>query len=58
MPELSWEFALAIFGIAITIYFGVRTVGRVRKNRHRQAQTASEDSVAIQSGRDTKINGR
>jgi ABC-type uncharacterized transport system permease subunit len=45
--------ALTIIGLGLTIFYGARAIQR---RNHRQNQTASGGSTAIQSGRDTSVN--
>src|SRR3546814_2850154 len=49
---------LALVGLALTIYFGVRTVRASGKKstRRSQKQIVKDDAQAIQSGRDTNLN--
>ena len=44
---------LAVVGIAVSAYFGLR-----KSKSKSQHQITKDKSVAIQSGRDTKINDR
>lgn len=44
--------ALAIAGVIVSIYFGLRALGS------RQVQKAKGSGINIQSGGDTKINDR
>lgn len=43
---------LAVFGIAISVYFGIKALGA------RQVQKTKSNSISIQSGRDSKINDK
>jgi hypothetical protein len=47
---------LAVLGIALTIFFGIRGLRSMRRNRVTQRQSAQGGSSAIQSGRDTNVN--
>jgi hypothetical protein len=55
---MDYNFLLSVVGILLTVFFGILGV-RAVTNKIRsssQKQKVSKGSVAIQSGRDTKIN--
>lgn len=43
---------MGIIGLALTVYFGVKSLGA------RQSLKSKGKGITIQSGRDTKINGK
>jgi hypothetical protein len=51
----GWGIALAVLGLVLTVYFGVKTATSVRSKRISQDQTTGPNSISIQSGRDTKV---
>ena len=53
LSGVDWGIVIGVLGLMLTIYFGFK--GRLKARS--QKQTASGSSVAIQSGRDTKIGG-
>lgn len=50
-----WGIILSVVGIALSIYFGMKGVAFLRSKRVTQHQKTGDNSVSIQSGRDTKI---
>lgn len=52
---MSTDTALAVAGIALTIIFGIWGGKAIKERRNKQSQKATNGSIAIQSGRDTKI---
>jgi hypothetical protein len=55
---MDYNFLLSVVGILLTVFFGILGV-RAVTNKIRsssQKQKVSKGCVAIQSGRDTKIN--
>jgi hypothetical protein len=55
---MDYNFLLSVVGILLTVFFGILGVRAVTKKirSSSQKQKVSKGSVAIQSGRDTKIN--
>ena len=53
LSGVDWGIIVGVLGLLLTIYFGFK--GRFKARS--QKQTTSGNSVAIQSGRDTKIGG-
>jgi hypothetical protein len=53
LDATTWGIILAVLGITVSIYFGLKSV-----RSKSQRQSARDNSVAIQSGRDTTINER
>jgi hypothetical protein len=49
------ELGLAILGIAISVFFGVVGLQTVKKRKISQKQKTGNNSVNIQSGRDTRV---
>jgi hypothetical protein len=56
MAWLTWDRGLALVGISLSLYFGIRGVVALTRKRKTQKQSVSSGSLGIQSGRDTKIN--
>lgn len=51
----TWGLVLGVVGIGLTIYFGLKAATYVRSKRVSQKQKSGDNSVSIQSGRDTKV---
>jgi hypothetical protein len=50
LDATTWGIILAIAGIIVSVYFGIKT-----SNAHRQKQKTGKGGIHIQSGRDTNI---
>ena len=50
-----WGIILGVVSIALALYFGAKPLTSLMSKRTTQNQKAEPNSVAIQSGRDTKV---